>query len=268
MKKYFCFFLIICSLSMKTTAQKIGIKVVKYTDSNPFNSSRFPLLIGGNKNITERINSYISKSELDLDYMKARKNIFEVLKRNENEMMGKHLGIDYEIHILNDKFYSVMISGEACGAYCELHETRYNFDLTTGKKINLKELIKPNMVSTLIDTLTQIQKSMIKEARETADSILKHQKLDSLEREYYTEMLELYTDCPRFAFDLESIDYFGFYLTPKELVITSDRCSAHYNRNVDEIGEFKFRLDYRKWNQFFSDYGKRVMNACVTLKHL
>jgi hypothetical protein len=80
MKTYFCFFLIICSLSIKTTAQKIGVKVVKYTDSNPFNSSRFPLLIGGNINITEKINSYISKSELDLDYKKARKNIFEVLK--------------------------------------------------------------------------------------------------------------------------------------------------------------------------------------------
>lgn len=266
MKTYFCFFLIICSLSIKTTAQKIGIKVVKYTDSNPFNSSRFPLLIGGNINITEKINSYISKSELDLDYKKARKNIFEVLKRNESVMLGKHLGIDYEIHILNDKFYSVMISGEACGAYCEEYKTHYNFDLTTGKKIDLIKLIKPNMVSNLVDTLDQIKKSMIKEARETADSILKHQKLDSLDREYYTDMLELYTYCAKS--DLESLDYCEFYLTPMELVITSDRCSAHYNRNVDEIGRFEFRLDYIKWNRFFSDYGKRVINACVTLKHL
>jgi hypothetical protein len=84
-------------------------------------------------------------------------------------MLGKHLGIDYEIHLLNDKFYSVMISGEACGAYCEEYKTHYNFELTTGKKIDLIKLIKPNMVSNLIDTLNQIKKSIIKEAREKND---------------------------------------------------------------------------------------------------
>lgn len=248
---------------IKNDTTNIRFREVEYKDS--FDYSRFPLLIGGNKNITEKINSFISKRELDLDYKKAKKNIFEQITKNRKRgMMGRGFPIDYEIHLLNDNFYSVTISGEDCGAYCENHDTRYNFDLKTGNQIELLNLINTNKLTQLLDTLNLIRETMINGEIKRADSILKFQKIDSSELEYYTEMLELFIRC--IEYKLESFEYLDFYFTPKELIITSERCSVHYNRAMDEIGEFKYKLDYVKWAHFFSDYGKNVIAACATVK--
>jgi len=251
--------LIAWNIPIHVTAQNIR------TREERLNDSRFPILIGGNKIITEKINSFISKRELDLDYKKAKKNIFEQITKNEKAriMLGRGFPIDYEIHLLNDKFYSVTISGEACGAYCENHDTRYNFDLKTGNQIELLKLINASKLTQLLDTLNLIRKTIINGEIKRADSILKYQKIDSSELEYYTEMRELFTHCSEEK--LNSFEYFDFYFTPKELIITSDRCSLHWNRAMDEIDTFKYKLDYIKYAQFFSDYGKKVFAACATV---
>jgi len=59
------------------------------------------------------------------------------------------------------------------------------------------------------------------------------------QKEHYEGAKELYERC---LADMNSIpfDYMRFYLSKDKLSLYTDRCSAHVNRALDDIGDFEF----------------------------
>jgi hypothetical protein len=57
-----------------------------------------------------------------------------------------------------------------------------------------------------------------------------------------------------------SLEYIQFSLQQKTLVVFTGRCSAHVNRNVDELGDFEYGFSVANWKKYFSLYGQSLLN--------
>ena len=71
-------------------------------------------------------------------------------------------------------------------------------------------------------------------------------------REYYTYMIELYNTCLDCKIEIEYIS--GFIIQNGKLSILTYRCSAHFNQNVDEIGNFEYTLYLKDWRKYLTPY--------------
>jgi hypothetical protein len=58
--------------------------------------------------------------------------------------------------------------------------------------------------------------------------------------------------------DPASAEYLNFYITSSNLFVSLDRCSVHYNRNLDEIGDFEFVFKLKDWDVHLTSYAKNL----------
>jgi hypothetical protein len=233
-------------------------QVEKLSESNPANPDEvysFPILKGGNKDICEKINKYLLEDQLYIEYGSEKTSIFENVWQSEEQPVAMIYSLEYGLEILNENMYSVTISGEFCGAYCEEYNTTYTFDLKTGELITLSLLFTE-------DGLEALKNDMIKNKQETIatkikeiNTILAAESITKDDQSFYTEMLDLYESCD-YEMSTEDLEFTRFIPANDYLIVVYGRCSAHYNMYVDELWYFELELPFEKWNGLFSDYAK------------
>lgn len=235
------------------------IKEIKGT--NPKNKDliySFPeVIIPNKKKISDKINDELVSDFLDADRKKIKKSIFENVWSIENRPTLND--VSYEI-ITNDRtLLNISISADGCGAYCEYFTQYFTFDMRNGSRIILDSLLNSEGAKILIDSLNEIKKRTLNlKLKEIKDSLGKPAtQEDKGMKEYYTDMEILYTEC--LERKMGTLEYLQFYITRSELFIVSDRCSAHYNRNLDEISDFRFTFILQDWNRYFTPYTLRLL---------
>lgn len=219
----------------------------------------FPfVVIPNNKNVADKINDFLVSDILDVDRRKIKKSIFENVWSTTGNRMQRLSDLSYGVIENNKKLFSISISAEGCGAYCENFTNYYSFDLKTGNRIKLDSLLSKTGVLMLLDSINAKRRQMLTtKIKETQDT-LKVQSVQSSkeDKEYYEEMLSLYQEC--LEREVTSFEYLRFYITSSDLFVSLDRCSAHYNRNVDEIGEFEFVYKLKNWTRYLTSFANRV----------
>lgn len=220
----------------------------------------FPTVKAKSKSVTTSINNTLVSDFLDIERNKIKKSIFENIWPNEENSNGRLSDISYEVLQNSKRIFSISISAEGCGAYCEPFTRYYNFDLQTGKLFKPEVLFTPSGQKLLLAAINKQKKELLQQKIRSAKELLskKGSAIDKDDQEYYQEMIEVYSNC----LDTQlytSLEYIQFSLQEKTLVVFTGRCSAHVNRNVDELGDFEFGFSLANWKKHFSEYGLSLL---------
>ncbi|QNA44921.1 hypothetical protein [Lacibacter sediminis] len=236
---------------------QVTVKEIKET--HPLRKTEeyiFPIIKGKSGTVSNRINNALCSDFLDVDRNKIKKSIFENIWPGEENNFGLLSDISYEVLQNSKRILSISISAEGCGAYCEPFTRYYNFDLQTGKEFKLEELLTPSGKKLLLEAMNKQKKELLQQKIRSAKELLskKGSSVDKDDKEYYEEMIEVYSNCLKSQL-YNSLEYIQFSLQEKTLVVFADRCSAHVNRNVDELGDFEYGFSLANWKKHFSTYG-------------
>ncbi len=258
MRKIFTLFIL--ALPCMAISQVL-VKEIK--ENHPEDKDReyiFPYIKAKSSGITTRINNTLCSDFLDVERSKIKKSIFENVWPNDENSMGRLSDFSYETLHNSKRIFSISISAEGCAAYCEPFTRYYNFDLQTGKEIKLEELLTPAGKKLLLEAMNKQKKELLQQQIRSAKELLrkKGSSLDKDDKEYYEEMVEVYNNCLESQL-YKSLDYIQFSLQQKTLVVFTERCSAHVNRNVDELGEFEFGFSLANWQKHFTPYGLSLL---------
>lgn len=259
MRKMFSFLILL--LPFLATGQVL-VKEIK--EMHPVRKSEeyvFPFIKAKNSSISNRINNTLSSDFLDVDRSKIKKSIFENIWPGGENNFGLLSDISYEVLQNSKHIFSISISAEGCGAYCEPFTRYYNFDLQTGKQFKLEDLFTPAGKMLLLEAMNKQKKELLQQKIRSAKELL-HKKgspVSKDDKEYYEEMIEVYSNCLESQL-YHSLEYIQFSLQQKTLVVFGERCSAHVNQNVDELGDFEYGFSLANWKKHFSTYGRSLLS--------
>jgi hypothetical protein len=246
-------FILFCFLTLTSCSQDYSVKeIVEFNPHFPDDEYIFPILDGPNKKITQEINSHLVKDQLSIEFGNEETSIFENVWQQPDAPFAQINYLTYKVELLNDKLYTVTISGEFCSAYCEGYDMTYTFDLSSGKLLNLDTLFNKIGQEQLLNELIGFKSKKIKEKVEKLKQLTKSDTLDKDHLELYENMLELYSYCNSEYADLKD---FRFIPTNDSIKIIYGRCSAHYNRAIDDLWYFNKVISINEWTESLSELG-------------
>jgi len=248
-------FLSVISLLLCFTIFAQDFSVEKLSEASPVNPDEvytFPLLKGGDNEICEKINKYLVEDQLFITYGEEKTSIFENVWETDDQP-AMLFSLTYETELLNEKLYSVTISGEFCGAYCEGYDMTFTFDLKTGELITLNRLFTNEGLEGIVEAMVKNKKEKIAAKINEVNAMLSADTLEEGMQEYYTEMRDMYESCESIE-TVESLQYIRFIPAENSLIVVYGRCSAHYNMAMDELWYFELELPFEQWSGLFSDY--------------
>jgi hypothetical protein len=219
----------------------------------------FPHIVyGANKTVATKINHALITDFLEIDPKKVRKSIFEAVWPQEGVGIPAFLSeISWETHTNTSKLFSLAISAEGCGAYCEPFTNYYSFDLKTGKLLALDQLFTQEGQRRLLDSVNLLKKHEL----QTAVKHLQVSLQDTAQKEDHErakEAIEMYQECLELG-GVESIQDLSFHLKANSLLIHIGRCSAHVNRALDDVGDFEFSFRLANLKQYLTPYGRQLL---------
>lgn len=251
--------LLLAGIGACHTPEVVSVKAVK---EKPFaRTYEFPEVhIRGNKAAADSINNYLLSDFLEISMPEVRESIFENVWGNKEDAIVPLSDISYQVLSNSNKVLSLSISADGCGAYCEYFTRYYSFDKITGALIKTADLFNSGGVQLLLKKNNEIRRFKIDSTLSvTADSLRTAlAATDTSNAEYFREMITLYQDC--LSMEDDRTDYYHeCYLTNDSFVIITGRCSAHVNRNADELGEFIIPFALKEWQPYLSAYGKKLI---------
>jgi hypothetical protein len=256
MRPKFHLFKLLIIISIGSCITNEPFKINKFKESNPIHQNEkyeFPLLLGNSK-ISEKINAEIILDILNVDITKKHKSIFENIWSTKGNSISKISFLEYKINTLNKKLYSVTFNTEGCGAYCEEFFSSYNFDLSNGKKIRIDALLTKKGKEELLALLSYKKKKIIEEYLIQ----LKNESVAEEDKKYVAQTIQLYKNClkrPPFV----TLEYFDFKIINDTLILTSDRCSNHAMRALDDLGDYTYIFKKNELFKLFNKYGKSIL---------
>ena len=158
----------------------------------------------------------------------------------------------------NDEAVLVLdIALESCGAYCEEFWARYAFDLRTGRRLLLADLLTP-AGTTAVGKLLEIQrlaalKTAALEKRKAAKSAA-----DAQARQGYEAAATLYEDCAAQA-GAPDLARFSWQLDTGGIAFFKERCSNHAMRALDDLGDYQQILATDALRPHLTPYGKALL---------
>lgn len=254
---------------VKTGFCQFNVDTVTHT--NVYNSGKynFPIFSSENNRVAAlKVNTYLQLTTLNLIVGKEDSIIFENDWPTKDSFHGQTY-LNFEIIENSENILSVKINSEYCAAYCEGYEFYYNFNSKTGDLINLDELftkegyilftdlINSQRKQTLLETIISCDNYILNSIEEAKSSgTIKEDLLFSIYEESNEEK-DIYTDClkhiGKYSFDKE------FLLDNGSLHSYRGRCSAHVDRGMDAIGNFRNTVSLQKIKPLCSVYGKSIL---------
>mgnify|MGYP003990032859 CR=1 FL=1 len=73
------------------------------------------------------------------------------------------------------------------------------------------------------------------------------------------QTIELYKNCLN-SLPFNSLEFIDFKIIDKTIVLTSERCSNHAERALDELGDYQFIIKQSQINSLLNKYGKNILN--------
>jgi hypothetical protein len=239
---------------------QLQIREIKRT--SPFTKEKyvFPVVvIPSNKAMATKINDELRRTVLDVADGVAENQIFNEVWGGK-DFSASITMLSYEIERNSKGILSMKIEGDGCGAYCKGFEYDFLFNTQTGNLCHLDSLFTPGGLKKLNDSMNLLRGYAIKKQIKLANDSLRKAKdnSDSDDEQYFSEMVEMYTEC--LARDAITISDFLLLRDKPVIKVYMNRCSAHYNRNVDELWMFETLIDLKRWYEHLSDFGKKLVD--------
>lgn len=240
MKSFLTIFAILISINTYGQTKDLFIEKLK----SPATEQAFPFIIyEGHPKVAEKINAFLQLEELEKIVSQSDEDPF--LKLEENNYV-----VNYESWSKSrtvENILTLVISGNATGAYSEKFHHFYNFDLNTGKSISMEDFL------TKEGLLLLKRKVIVNNQKTIADFVLQI-KSGTMEQ-FQKDQLDLYTDC----ITDDDHGFYTFYFSKESISFVRGRCSNHALRALDEIGEFVNTFSLEEIQPYLSDYGKSLL---------
>ncbi len=244
--------------------QKVIIKEIR--DTSPFTKDKyvFPLIvIAGNKTAEDKINSQMQDEILGVGKEGIKQSIFEHVWKelnSENDMGWNFHEFSYKIYSNTNRYLCLSITYVG-GKHEQTQVVKYLFDIATGNKIELKQLLNSEGNSWLAGTMSaERNKKIRKELAELKDRMQQHQTTkDSLMKEDDEKAIQLFKAClERKPADID-IEDFDFYIKDAKLFIEGGDCASSWGQERLVGGEYKFSKYIGELQQYLSAYGKKLL---------
>jgi hypothetical protein len=217
---------------------------------------RFPILNENDKELCQSINSHLVKNFLEVEYRNQKKSIFENVWGSDDEPYPIRSELSFEVDLLNDKIYSLTIGTYSCGAYCEVFEKSYNYDLELGSYIELDSLVHLQSKSAVLKYLSKLKSNRILKQLSTIELELLRDTLGHDMRNYYEAAKDMYEFC-LIDSKYSSFEYFDYSITKDSVMLSSGRCSSHFEQALDEIDDFIYQFKITNIQKYLSPYVRK-----------
>ena len=188
MKFYFTFILLV---SFSSYGQTITFREIKLSpNSRYYNTTKktiiYPIVVTNNKRVDSLINSQIKNEMFSPD--DEKQSIYKTLDEDIKEYGLSNLS--YEVTYKGNGLLSFNIFSEGCGAYCSSRRTYFNFDLKTGKKLSITDLILENKRDSFYKIVFSDKVKYLRKYKEEELSMLKQGDVDSTTYDWALEQVD------------------------------------------------------------------------------
>ncbi len=213
--------------------------------------------------IAEKINTSLQMELLKHLPNKFKRSPLETVTHGDPENIGYHLYFHSYESAEYKNILTISMSFESCGAYCEFVTRHVNFDISTGKRILLKELFTGLGKKALERKIRVINMKLLGDFIAKAKKRIKESSADyQKDKQWYDDQLDMYEVCyamhkDELFYKLE--EYTSFLLLKDEILIIHGRCSNHAMRSLEDIGEFETRFSYTEIMPYSTEFGKSIV---------
>lgn len=219
---------------------------------------RFPLVTGLDAHVSARINNLLFIETFEVP---APVHTSYGLREVSEEVWQRQPEIDFQVQRNDGRIFSVTLSAEGCGAYCESYTTPYAFDAANGRHLSAEDLFTPAGRAALGKQLKTANLTAIQtEIRRLQDEEATARQRKQPPSEDRTTALKMYAECAQFRQSPEYGTAQGkLQIQPQALVLSMERCSNHALRAVDNLGEFSLRFAPEQLKPWLSAYGRTLL---------
>lgn len=239
-------FWVAMSIPAAGAAQPITVDTISAMQPWPphelFTFPRFS--ISGHTQVADRIYRDACIELLEVDPDTAKGSIFQVAWGDPT------LGLSQRLNSLTWSFdqplpqlLSIAFSGEGCGAYCEGFTVHYVYDLREGSRLQFDTLFTDVGHTAVDDTIRKQWVALVETHMRLITDPLQGNSLSAENSEGWNGALEMYRQClleragqRPYVADFEPRDH--------GLRVYIARCSAHVDRDQDDLGEVFVDLPY------------------------
>ena len=185
------YFIVILLVSISSYGQNITFWEIKLRPNPAYYKTTektiiYPVVVTNNKKIDSLINSQIKNEVFSPD--DEKQSINKTLAENINDY--GLINLSYEVTYKGSGLLSFSIFSEGCGAYCSSGETYFNFDLKTGKKLSITDLIIENKLDSFRKIVFANKVRSLREYKEEELNILKQGDIDSSTYDWALEQVD------------------------------------------------------------------------------
>lgn len=214
-------------------------------------NSVFPLVsVPLNNKVEEKINIFLQVSELE-NIPNTRKNPFQLALSATNSYTNYIYFYEWKMLQAPKNILSLLISGEATGAYPEGFIEWNNFDLRTGNYLNLPDIfdddkieVVQNIVNKKVETTILDFIASLKDKKELSDE--------------EKEQMRMYQECLEYV-NRKDLSSEKFYFNENNLSIVRERCSNHAMRAMDDLDTFTVDFPITKLSPYLNAFGKYLL---------
>jgi hypothetical protein len=186
---------------------------------------------------------------LEVDPDTAGNNLFSMVWGDTTRSMPRLQIYEWSVGRPVKEVVSIEIVAEGCGVYCEGFTKHYLYDLRDGGYLKYGSLFTSGGLVAVGDTLSHLWRSLVEEHLQAMRDSLNAPHTQDM-HDYFQEAVDLYAQClgergqqAPYVNDLE--------LTASGVLFYISRCSAHWNRNADELDPVRFELPHSWLDQWF-----------------
>lgn len=250
MKKYsLLIFYVVTNFCFAQQKEFAVVDLPPKTENTVFPMIKYPL----DKKVEEKMNLYLQVSELE-NIPNTRKNPFQLAITATNSYTNYVYFFEWNKLETPKNILSIMLNGEATGAYPENFTNWRNFDIRTGNLINAKDLFLPESKK-IIES--KIQKVIIKRINDHIAPI----KSSKNPSEDDLDVLSIYDNCYT-EYTLDGLDY---NFEKDKIVFVAGRCSNHAMRALDDLGSHVVEFSHKELEKHLSSFGKNLLSGSNTV---
>ncbi len=168
------------------------------------------------------------------------------------------------------RILSVNFEIEGCGAYCETYHAVHSFDTATGRRIDdaiLTDAGKRELARLMAKERLSRFQAQVAIFRNQLQAAKKKKAVSKDELDDIDERIDLNRECAdteaaRLKDELGLARAYAYYTQQHAngaLVLTSERCSNHARRALDDVGEVAMTFAYAALGPYLTGYGKALL---------
>ena len=167
-------------LTVQSIGQKASFKEMKFKPRAEYYNSKeftiiFPIVLTKNQKINKLINEQIKIEFFGPE--DEKRNLKTVITEHINEYGLVYLS--YQTTYNGYGLLSFSVTAEGCGAYCSNWNTYFTFDLTTGKKITISDIIFKEKIDSFKTIVKENKISLLNKYKEQQKESLLSKDIDS-----------------------------------------------------------------------------------------